>query len=74
MEKATWNHMVDHAPPNGQAITATVWHQERCKCTVVSAEGALQVEVEAECFSFVRQNFSCKVKGLQQCATMRIKD
>jgi hypothetical protein len=53
-EEAPWNRTVDYSPRDGEVIAAAVWRSERCKGTVGSAEGGLQVEGEAECLGFAR--------------------
>jgi len=74
MEEATWNVMIDYSPRNGEVIATAVWCSERCKGTVGSAEGGLQVKGEAKCLSFARQNVNCKVERLRECAGISIED
>jgi hypothetical protein len=47
MEEAKWNSMVDYSPRDGEVIAAVVWHPERGKSIVESAERGLQVKGEA---------------------------
>jgi hypothetical protein len=54
MEEVAWDCMVNHSPYHGLVIAAGVWHSGRCIDTVVSADGGLHIEGEAECVGFAR--------------------